>query len=101
MDTGDICLSDGRKFFVENEGYDKHLQSHGTKQTQGIVVSIRYQTGKFKPKQSQEPNCNTMKAVTNQFVKFKGLDVTGIGSVACRHSFFCHAGTVNFYGGEQ
>ncbi|KAG9126823.1 hypothetical protein FRC07_001824 [Ceratobasidium sp. 392] len=39
--------------------------------------------------------------MANQFVKFKGLHVTGIGSVACQHGFFCHAGTVDYFGGEQ
>lgn len=42
-----------------------------------------------------------MKAVTTQLLKFKGLDVTGIGAVACRHEFFAHSGTVNYHAGER
>ncbi|KAG9082869.1 hypothetical protein FRC06_004796, partial [Ceratobasidium sp. 370] len=85
VDPDDLCLSNGKKYFVEHEHYQAHLKANDISSKNKSTV----------------PNCNTMKAVANQFVKFKGLDVTGIGSVACRHGFFMHAGTVDFYGGER
>ncbi|KAG8712906.1 hypothetical protein FRC11_013857 [Ceratobasidium sp. 423] len=84
-DADDTCLSDGHKYFVEQAPYKAYLAVHG----------------KSRPIQHQKPDCNEMKAVTQQYVKFKGLDITGMAAVACRHEFFTHGGSADFHGGEH
>ncbi|EUC59889.1 hypothetical protein RSOL_331780, partial [Rhizoctonia solani AG-3 Rhs1AP] len=48
------------------------------------------------------PQCDNHKAAADMFVKFAGLDVTGIAAVSCtRHTFFLPGGTVDFRKGEK
>jgi hypothetical protein len=63
--------------------------------SKGIRLIAFKQTG-------ERPNCDNHKAAADMFVKFAGLDVTGIAAVSCsRHTVFLPGGTVDFQKGEK
>ena len=50
----------------------------------------------------QKSTCNEHHAVNDRFIKYKGLDVTGVGATACgRHGCFCPGAVVDFQKGER
>ncbi|QRV73877.1 hypothetical protein RhiJN_01891 [Ceratobasidium sp. AG-Ba] len=103
-DKWDICLSNGRKYFVQEDGFKKYLAGIGKDNAAGTTkVVVLYQAVLcIKANCTQDADCNNHKASKQLYSKFTGLDETGIGSVICaRHSFFMPVGTVNFYTGES
>ncbi|QRV99059.1 hypothetical protein RhiJN_27078 [Ceratobasidium sp. AG-Ba] len=83
----DLCLSDGRKYFVEENAYQRFLSSS---------------RGKDYAMNARDTACNNHKAASNEWVRLTGVAETGIGSAICaRHSMFLPVGTVNFYQGEK
>ncbi|KAG9125670.1 hypothetical protein FRC07_006686 [Ceratobasidium sp. 392] len=86
VDPDDISLTDGQAYFPTHENYLKflsNLKDHGH--------------GK-----DTTSDCSNHKATKNQFVKFLGLDVSGLGAVTCaRHSFFMCRAVVDFFKGER
>ncbi|QRV87020.1 hypothetical protein RhiJN_15038 [Ceratobasidium sp. AG-Ba] len=86
VDDWDTSLSRGRKYFVHTGDFQRYFREQ-----------------KCKPQTStKDANCNNHKASQNTWVRFGGLDETGLGSVICaRHSFFMPHGSVSFTTGEQ
>ncbi|KAG9097442.1 hypothetical protein FS749_006276 [Ceratobasidium sp. UAMH 11750] len=86
-DKWDLCLSDGRKYFADSEAYTRFLSTINASQSKET---------------SRDVDCNNHKAADNTWVRFTGVDETGIGSCVCaRHSFFLPRGSVNFTSGER
>ncbi|KAG8747683.1 hypothetical protein FRC12_014020 [Ceratobasidium sp. 428] len=87
FDSWDICLSDGRKYFVQSKPFNAFLQE---------------QLSRKGHKMAKDASCNNHKAADNKWVKLAGAAETGVGSAICaRHSMFLSSGTVNFLSGEM
>lgn len=93
-------LTKGEFFLVEDVRYQCHIKlakeiKEVRKFTQDTFSCI--DRSSFKP-----ATCNEHHAITDKFIKYKGLDVTGIGATACaRHGTFCPSGVVDFQKGER
>ncbi|KAG9092599.1 hypothetical protein FS749_015599 [Ceratobasidium sp. UAMH 11750] len=86
-DAWDICLSDGRKYFLESAVFDRFFQAEQARKGN---------------KAAKDASCNNHRAANNTWVKFAGVAETGLASAICaRHSFFLPRGTVSMWTGEQ
>ncbi|KAG8755118.1 hypothetical protein FRC12_010990 [Ceratobasidium sp. 428] len=86
VDPEDISPTDGNAYFVANEEYKKFLDDLRAR-------GVRPET---------KSDCSNHKATQNQFVKFLGTDVSGLGAVTCaRHSYFMCRAVVDFFKGER
>ncbi|KAG9095012.1 hypothetical protein FS749_011297 [Ceratobasidium sp. UAMH 11750] len=84
---GDVCLTSGRMYYVDQVAYKKWIESL---------------PGSNNEKQKHRPECDNHKAAQGKFIKWGGLDVTGVGALTCtRHSVFLPRGFVDFFKGEQ
>ncbi|KAG8722790.1 hypothetical protein FRC09_005724 [Ceratobasidium sp. 395] len=87
VDPDDVCLTDGRFYFPPQHLYKKYLAS----------LDIQ----KRRPEDTKS-DCSNHKAAKNQFVKFLGTDISGLGAATCsRHSIFLPRGVVDFIDGER
>lgn len=78
----DAWLADGHSFMTNRERYRAHLN-----------IAIEYK---------QDPTCNEHHAHNDQQKHIRGLDVTGIGAIACaRHGAYCPSSVVDFQKGER
>ena len=56
----------------------------------------------FVPQDKVPRDCDNHKAARDMFVRFLGVDVSGVGAVTCaRHSCFMPRGMVDFFRGER
>ncbi|KAB5588175.1 hypothetical protein CTheo_8383 [Ceratobasidium theobromae] len=87
FDAGDLCFTDGRMYYVEQAPYRDWINSKDNKEPS---------------MDKKRPECDNHKAATDKFVRWGGLDVTGVGACTCaRHSLFQPQGFVDFYKGER
>lgn len=93
----DIKLTHGEFFMTEPNRYKSHLAvAKEVKEVSCFTFIISSLTA------NQTPTCNEHHAVNDRFIKYKGLDVTGIGATACgRHGCFCPGAVVDFQKGER
>jgi hypothetical protein len=93
-----IKLSHGEFFMTEPNRYKLHL---------AVALEVK-EVGCFtfsfstSLTSNQKSTCNEHHAINDRFVKYKGLDVTGVGATACsRHGCFCPRAVVDFQKGER
>ncbi|KAG8717463.1 hypothetical protein FRC08_007395 [Ceratobasidium sp. 394] len=87
IDADDVCFTDGLMYFVAQVLYKRWLDSKAV--AEGKTNGAR-------------PDCDNHKAAVDKFVRWGGLDVTGVGACTCaRHSFFLPQGMVDFRKGES
>ncbi|KAF8673579.1 hypothetical protein RHS04_07631 [Rhizoctonia solani] len=87
VDKDDMCFTDGLMYFVAHGLYQEWLKTDPNKEPS---------TDK------NRPECDNHKAALDRFVRWAGLDVTGVGACTCaRHSSFMPQGLVDFFKGER
>ncbi|QRW25950.1 Transposase family Tnp2 protein [Rhizoctonia solani] len=87
VDKDDMCFTDGLMYFVAHGLYQEWLKTEANKEPS---------TDKSRPE------CDNHKAALDRFVRWAGLDVTGVGACTCaRHSSFMPQGLVDFFKGER
>ncbi|CAE6415368.1 unnamed protein product [Rhizoctonia solani] len=85
-DRWDLCMTTGRKYFISDYEFQSYLTNLGAEGNMS----------------TKDANCNNHRAAQGGWIRYTGLDETGIGSVICaRHSMFMPRGTVNFTTGER
>ncbi|KAG2003780.1 hypothetical protein CC2G_004358 [Coprinopsis cinerea AmutBmut pab1-1] len=81
-DDPESALKDGEGYMTEKETYAKHLETSTEK--------------------AETPTCHEHRAIADKSKFRKGLDVTGIGAIACmRHGAFAPGSVVDFQKGER
>ncbi|EFI26719.1 hypothetical protein CC1G_15640 [Coprinopsis cinerea okayama7 len=81
-EDSDVSLKDGEGYITEKTSYAKHLAT-STETT-------------------EPPTCHEHRAIADKSRLRKGLDVTGIGAIACmRHGAFAPGSVVDFQKGER
>ncbi|QRV94612.1 hypothetical protein RhiJN_22630 [Ceratobasidium sp. AG-Ba] len=84
VDSGDLCFSDGKAYFLEKGPYQKWVNEPHA------------------PQRTQKPSCDHHKAAKANSVQKAGRDITGVGAFTCTsHSCFIPRGMVDFTGGEK
>ncbi|EUC54721.1 hypothetical protein RSOL_068660 [Rhizoctonia solani AG-3 Rhs1AP] len=79
VDKDDFSYTEGNMYYVDQQNYQEWLREAG----------------------KQYGKCDNHKAAQGKYVKWGGLDVTGLGAFTCaRHSLFLPRGLVDFYQGE-
>ncbi|GAB1525785.1 hypothetical protein RhiTH_008951 [Rhizoctonia solani] len=87
VDKDNMCFTDGLMYFVAHGLYQEWLKANANKEPS---------TDK------NRPECDNHKAALDRFVRWAGLDVTGVGACTCaRHSSFMPQGLVDFFKGER
>ncbi|KAF8594241.1 hypothetical protein BDV93DRAFT_416776, partial [Ceratobasidium sp. AG-I] len=87
VDEDDICLTDGLFYFPKWEEYMAYVKCKHCEP----------------PDRDKAPReCDNHKAARDIYVRFLGVDVSGVGAVTCaRHSCFMPRGMVDFFRGER
>lgn len=95
----ETALTNGDLFLVGETRYASHLKvALEIKGVGSIFTSDQLLLADF---MIQKSTCHQHHAVNDRFVKYKGLDITGVAATACgRHGAFCPGGVVNLQRGE-
>jgi hypothetical protein len=95
----DIKLTHGKLFMTESTNYKAHLAL--AKEVKEVYHMFHVHLVCWLST-LQKPTCDEHHTVNDWFVKYKGLNVSGIGATACScHGCFCPGAVVNFQNGER
>ncbi|KAB5587714.1 hypothetical protein CTheo_8845 [Ceratobasidium theobromae] len=87
VDTDNISFTDGLMYYVSQKEHKDW---------------VSLDTNKQQNSSGKRPDCDNHKAAADLFVKYVGLDVSGVGAATCtQHSTFIPRGFVDFFQGEK